>query len=178
MLIAFTGNIGSGKDTASDYLVYKYGFDKTTFAKPLKDALKTLFMFSDNQLYGTQEEKNTIDQRWNLSPRKAMQWLGTDILRNQFDVNYFVKYFKLYYVDRIDTVVSDLRFLNESLLIKSLGGIVVKINRQGTTSNHQSETELHHIEYDFMIDNNQTIDDLYHQLDDLYFAVYKKNDIK
>lgn len=39
MIIGITGVAGSGKDTAADYLVSKYGFTKVSFAAILKNML-------------------------------------------------------------------------------------------------------------------------------------------
>jgi len=39
MIIGFCGLIGSGKDTAADYLCNFHGFKRESFANTLKDAV-------------------------------------------------------------------------------------------------------------------------------------------
>jgi len=43
MIIGFVGFIGSGKDTAADYLVNFHGFRRDSFANTLKDAVAAVF---------------------------------------------------------------------------------------------------------------------------------------
>ena len=45
IIVGFIGASGSGKDTASDYLVNNYGFKKMSFADPLKKMVNTLLPF-------------------------------------------------------------------------------------------------------------------------------------
>jgi len=55
-LIGFLAKKRHGKDTSADYLVKKYNYKKLSFAKPIKDACKILFGFTDEQLYGNLKE--------------------------------------------------------------------------------------------------------------------------
>ena len=63
MLLGFMGCKGAGKDTCGNYLVDTYDFIQKAFADPLKKACGELFLFTPEQLYGTQEQKKhlTID---------------------------------------------------------------------------------------------------------------------
>ena len=71
----------------------------------------------------------------------------------------------------LKVVISDIRFLNEADCIKKLSGSIIKINRYSThTDQHQSETELIQIKSDFVLDNNESIDMLYADID----AILKK----
>ena len=63
-LIAICGNAGCGKDTAADHLVNNYGFEKISFAGPIKKFGKRVFDFSDDQLYGPSESRNKVDHRY------------------------------------------------------------------------------------------------------------------
>lgn len=67
---------------------------------------------------------------------------------------------------------NDLRFLNEFQTLKKDGWICVKIlkNTGLPPSNHKSENELNSIkdeEWDYIVDNNGSFQELYYQLDDL-----------
>ena len=124
VVIGVCGKIGHGKDTLSDYLVENYGFEKLSLAKPIKQAVSALY----NIPMQTMEDrvlKETIDPRWNKSPRQILQWLGTEVLRNN-DKDHLTKLCK-YKINHIinDTttttkriVISDVRFDNEAQMIR------------------------------------------------------------
>lgn len=48
MIIAFTGYAGSGKDTAAQVLIDKYGFEKKCFADAVREAMEIV-----NPIVGT-----------------------------------------------------------------------------------------------------------------------------
>jgi len=175
---------GSGKDTCADYLVNQYGFQKKSFADPLKRACQELFLFNEEQVYGTQEQKETPDPRWfGCTPRLALQFVGTELLRNNLNEimpglghNIFTHHFQLWYENERDhdaetkVVIADVRFQNEMDFIQRLGGIVIKLNRPSVLANdiHQSELELQNITtYNYLINNSKTKIDLYRELDNL-----------
>lgn len=66
LLIGLTGHKSVGKDTVADYLCARYGFTRLSCAKPLKDALATIFGFTDAQLNGALKE--TKDPYWQMTP--------------------------------------------------------------------------------------------------------------
>lgn len=148
MIIGLIGNIGAGKSTCAQVLV-EQGFTEMTFADPLKQACMALFGFTHEQMYGSQEMKATPDPRWfGVTPRQIMQFVGTDLLRNQLaqimpeiGTDIFVHRMKVALTEHQgNVVVSDVRFQNEADLIKSLGGYLIKIVRPGKASdNHASE---------------------------------------
>lgn len=181
VLIGLMGGKGSGKTTAASYLIDRLGFTERSFADPLKKACKELFLLSDEQIYGTQEQKETPDDRWfGCTPRKMLQYVGTDLLRDYLDnimpglhKNVFTHHFRLWYHDLMVknphacVVISDVRFQNEADFIKELGGYLIKIDRPGIASNdtHPSEVELRSIKsYDIVLINNKTIEEFYCQI--------------
>lgn len=185
MLITFSGTIGSGKTTCTDYLAKKYGFATIALADPLKFALKELFMFEDEQLYGNLEQKEAPDPRWfGVSPRQIMQFVGTDLFRNQMEKimpgineDFFVHRFKLWYEPELNKnpnlklIVSDIRFINEADYVTNMGGTVIKLIRLKTTDIHQSETECEKINGQFEIHNCGTLDDLYKKIDQIMISI-------
>ena len=180
VLIGIIGKIGSGKTTVTNHLVSKYLFKEYAMALPLKNACKELFRLSDEQLNGSLEQKEEPDPRWfGASPRKILQFVGTDLLRNQIDTimpglgqDIFVNSFKLWYNEqRIGThvVVSDVRFQNETDIIRKLGGYLIKLERPDIddTSDHSSETGVDNIlDYNMIIYNDSSIEDLLKKVDD------------
>lgn len=179
VLIGFLGRKGSGKDTASDYLVNRYKFKKISFAEPIKEGCRELFGFNDDQLYGNKKED--IDEFWNTSPRKIFQYLGTDIFRKDINKiipniqnNFWVKSFEKKYMKLFTSeslyVVSDVRFENEIDLIHKYCGYIVKINRSNANNDdqHSSEKEIDNLKGDYYINNNSSLDDLYKTIDEIY----------
>lgn len=181
VLIGLMGIKGSGKTSAALYLMKQYGFIEKSFAECLKRACQELFLLSDSQVFGTQEEKETPDDRWfGCTPRKMLQFVGTDLLRNNLNTimpglgnDIFIHHFKLWYESEIKknpnlcVVVSDVRFQNEIDFIQKIGGFVIKINRPSVMTNdmHSSEMELQSITtYDYLIENTGTLEDFYYKI--------------
>lgn len=175
MLVGLLGKKRSGKDTTADYIVNKYGFNKRAFADPLKNAVKELFMLSNTQLYG--DEKDCVDERWELKPREIFQLFGTEIVRNTFPKyfpirgdSFWVKNMELYYNDKKDTniVISDVRFQDEIDFIEKNGGVVIKLVRysDNDVDGHESENiDVLKYKSNILINNDGTIDELYNKID-------------
>ena len=136
MLIGFSGKKGSGKSYFADYLVNHKLFIKLSFASPLKEITKILFNLSDEDVKDP-IKKELINPKFNASPRELMQWLGTDIMREEFNKKF--NYSGSIWIDSVkdkvktlldnnkDVVIDDVRFQNEVDMIHSLGGIVINL---------------------------------------------------
>lgn len=184
-IVGLMGIKRSGKSTCAEHLVKNNSYEEISFAGPLKKALKELFILDDNQLYGTQEEKEAPDNRWyGCSARKMLQFVGTDLLRDNMNKimpgigkDIFVRNFELWYLNDKQKnpnklyVIPDVRFQNEVDYIQKLGGIVIKINRPSLESNdpHPSEIELLGINnYDYLLENDSTLENLKQKLEAIF----------
>lgn len=141
MIIGFCGFLGSGKDTAAEFLVNNYNFERDSFAKSLKDVLSVTFGWDRDWIEGKTPEsrawREEVDSWWahrlnipNFTPRFAMQHIGTDVFRNHFNNEIWVATLE----NRLrksnkNYVVSDVRFPNEIEVIKKLGGKIVRVIR-------------------------------------------------
>jgi len=169
MLIGLVGKKTCGKDTFANFLVKDYFFHKYAFANPLKDVCKSLFLLSDDQM-SNQDEKEKQDTRWKLSPRQMFQLIGTDIVRNQIDQEFWIKHFKLWYESNSKSyehiIVTDCRFQNEIDAVKEFGGIIIKIVRDDTfVDSHISEAGIDNLtNIDKVIFNNNTKQDFYQRI--------------
>lgn len=173
MLIGILGRKWSGKDTVSDYLVANHNFKKISFAQPLKDACGILFNFNHEQLHGNLKE--VIDPNWGVTPRKVMQFIGTDIFRNNIDDllpnigdNFWVQSaMSKYAQSSTSIVISDVRFQNEINSIHEHNGIVIKLNRTCIKNNddHSSEKNIDKLIADYEIMNDGTLDSLYKNIE-------------
>lgn len=102
-----------------------------------------------------------------LTIRQLMQWVGTEIFRKYFGEDVWVNS-TLMNINK-NTLISDLRFINEYSAVKDKHGIVIFINRPGLTfGQHQSEKEmefmLNNNYYDFIIINDGSIKDLFNKV--------------
>jgi hypothetical protein len=169
-LIGFCGLKRAGKDTCADYLVSKMGFNKISFADPIKDVCKILFNFNDDQLYGNSKE--IIDPVWGISPRNTFQFIGTDLFRNNIDKlipgmekDFWIKVLQHKLDFDKKYVIADVRFPNELNFIKKNGGIIIKINNNSCVKSDHEAENVSILNADYQIDNNSTIEELYKQLD-------------
>lgn len=180
MILGFGFRARSGKDTIATYLVNKYNFIQESFAYPLKEYIgRQILGFNDKQLYGSWKE--IIDPEWGLTPRQMLQLAGTDALRNKVHQNIWVvpvkRKIKKHIQEDKSVVVSDVRFINEIEMIKNLGGKVIRVDRQNPEQivgfeKHSSEIELENYnDWDYIIDNNKTFQDLYKQIDQLIYKI-------
>jgi hypothetical protein len=140
MIIGFVGFIGSGKDTAAEYLVEKYKFRRDSFAAPLKDAVADIFDWDRQLLEGHTNEsrawRECADPWWSerlgreVTPRNTLQIWGTEVGRNAYHTDIWVASLE----NRLrkttdDIVITDCRFPNEIDVIKKAGGVIVRIRR-------------------------------------------------
>lgn len=141
MIIGFVGFIGSGKDTAADYLVNFHGFRRDSFANTLKDAVAAVFGWDRVLLEGRTKEarewREQVDPWWaerldkpNLTPRWILQYWGTEVCRNGFHDDIWIASLENKMRKTQDNIViSDVRFPNEIQAIHNAGGLVVRIKR-------------------------------------------------
>jgi hypothetical protein len=194
MIIGIVGLIGSGKDTIADYLVNVHEFRRDSFAATLKDAVASVFGWDREMLEGrsksSREWREQIDPWWSqrlqlpVSPRWILQQWGTEVCRRGFHDDIWIASLenKLRH-SRDNIVISDCRFPNEIKSIRNAGGLVIRVTR-GTDPSwfeqarkdpdsmaalhpgiHASEYSWVNTDFDHVIDNNSTMDALYHQVD-------------
>lgn len=125
-----------------------------------------------------------------LTPRWVLQYWGTDVCRRAFHDDIWIAALEARLSRRSDnTVISDVRFPNEIASIRSAGGKIVWVKRgqlpewydlavesnTGTFNHmktaypdiHVSETAWVGTKFDYEIDNNGTIDELYTNIKNL-----------
>jgi len=178
-LIAFVAGKQVGKTIASQYICQKYGYVKLSFADPLKCALREIFGFTDEQLWGDQKE--IIDEYWGVSPRSLMQLIGTEFFRLQMKEhvpqigdNIWLRVAQRKIQQFLNRgqmiVIDDVRFTNEADLIRQMGGFLIRIDRPSVATivdSHESEQQNKHIITDATIINDQDIETFHHKIDAL-----------
>lgn len=182
MLIGIVGLIGSGKDTVANRLVEKHGYVRDSFAKSLKDAVASMFNWDREMLEGNTDSsrhwREQPDKFWSerfgktVTPRWVLQYFGTEVMRGQMYDGIWIDSCIGRYKGQ-NTVISDTRFVNEIKTIKAHGGIILCVKRgvlptqkqmqdQGA---HKSEWDWLDSDFDIVIDNNGTKEDLYKEID-------------
>ena len=147
---------------------------KVAFAGKLKQALAIItdtplecwsdqvFKNAPNML-GLTNEKNEF-----YTNRELLQIFGTEVGRN-INQDIWIEALFVSLEDAGNYIITDLRFENEAKAIKDkLNGKLIRINRESVIMPHDSETGLdNYNEFDIVIDNNGTIDDLINKVIDL-----------
>lgn len=140
-IIGICGFIGSGKDTAADYLVNFHEFRRDSFAATLKDAVAAVFGWDRELLEGrtkqAREWREQVDAWWaerlnmpNLTPRLVLQLWGTEVCRRAFHDDIWIASLEARLRNSRDNIViSDCRFPNEIKAIKNAGGQVIWVQR-------------------------------------------------
>ena len=205
MIIGICGFIGSGKDTAANYLVGWHGFRRDSFAGALKDAVAHVFGWDRELLEGSTPEsrvwREQVDPWWaerlgmpDLTPRWVLQYWGTEVCRSGFHDDIWIAALENRLRQRTGhTVISDVRFPNEVGAIRRAGGKIVWIRRGpdpewcstlvqmrehdialGIRTDYMRQFNVHASEwswvgtqFDAVVDNNGTVEQLYEQLKNL-----------
>lgn len=197
MIIGVCGLIGSGKDTIADYLVNTHGFRRDSFAATLKDAVSAIFGWDRDMLEGrsrhSREWREQPDAWWSerlgrtITPRLMLQIWGTEVCRQGFHDDVWIASLEnKLRSTQDDVVISDCRFPNEIDSIRRQGGSVIRVVRDDdpvwfiearlhlrvgsplpSGIPHASEWAWAGTDFDRVVDNNGSLDDLYDQVTDL-----------
>lgn len=164
LIIGVSGKKGSGKTTICNLIKERYpDFQVYNWADPLKPAVKSLFNWEHLDLVDG-PDKETVDERWGVSPRTVLQHLGTDYLRAVYCDDFFVRNLKhRLAVSRPDRIlIGDVRFPNEIDFIKS-EGVVWRTERPGQVYSDQHPSEIaldNYTEWDHLFINDGSLEDL------------------
>ena len=176
MIVGVSGWIGSGKDAAVRRLVAKRGFTQLNMAAPLKAEVLRIMPRTVSEILRlnrwplpqdpTQMRLAVYDEK-PPGIRELLQEWGTDLRRAE-DPDYWVRQWKATVQPHRDVCASDVRFQNEAMAIKDLGGVVLRITRPGTIpGDHVSERAIDAWPFDAVIQNDGTIEDLWDKIDTL-----------
>lgn len=167
IIIGLAGRAGSGKTTASKHLVQELGFFRMSFADPIKNMIGDFLL---SMGYGPDyvdalltTEKEQVLAPIKKSTRHLLQSIGTEWGRGCVDKNVWtILARRRLHVEEAERIIfDDVRFENEASMIRSLGGIIIHIDRGDLVSDdqHSSEAGIMDGDNDFFVDNDTTIDD-------------------
>ena len=162
-VIGVTGKARSGKDTLSEHLYTRLGFDcnRAAFADPLKDMLRALGI---DDIEGYKEEVHPL---LGVTSRKMMQTLGTEWGREAIGEDTWINLTKEKGKGKKFLVISDVRFENEANFVRENGILLHVTGRGGIKGFHKSESGVKFQLGDFRIDNSYDIEYLFSQADTL-----------
>tara|TARA_B100000073_G_scaffold346285_1_gene357330 strand:+ start:761 stop:1465 length:705 start_codon:yes stop_codon:yes gene_type:complete len=141
------------------------------FADYLKKISIELFDLTPQQVYGTDEDKNT-DTPYGMTSREFLQYLGTDVMRKIKDTIWVDCTMKMIQQEQPSiAIIPDVRFPNEVDAIHRAGGEVLRLDRDMLNSDHSCETALDTLNYswdnfDIIIRNHSmTLEELSRELE-------------
>lgn len=139
MKIGLIGLIGSGKNTVGDILEKSLGYEKHSFAEPLKDTLSAIYGWDRALLEGDTEEsrvfRETKDSYWSerlgidIIPRNELQVFGTEVVRQHYHEDIWVESLLARIKDKENVVITDVRFVNEMEALYKAGATLVRVSR-------------------------------------------------
>lgn len=163
-VIALTGLKGCGKDTVGIFIKELYGNDVETiaFADPIKTQIIHIFNLDGTEAYDTFKRCDLTyinnSTTHSIPGRHIVREVG--MLMRSYCKSQFVEYVRKQIESRPNKiwVITDLRFDNELEMVKSLGGIVVKVanNRLSNTDEHITEKGFDADVIDYVIPNHGT----------------------
>ncbi len=171
-LIGLTGKAGAGKDTLASLILEHTTGTTRAFADPMRRAAKEIFGLTDDQMTDRMLKEQVIPY-WGKSPRRLLQLLGTESVRDVFGGDTWVKNADL----RLEALLRaeaqeqlpvevciwpDCRYPEEAQWIRDNGGIVIEIVRPGIAAveAHRSEQALPAELVNNRVINCDTLDDL------------------
>ena len=175
--IAIVGKIRSGKDTAADYIIQNYGLKPYSFGSGITEVINRYFpdAFTEGK------------------PRKHYQVIGQAFRELNADIWVEILERKLQEAPNTSVIVTDLRQLNEYKRLKELGFTIIKIEASETVRiqrieregdvfsreqlNHETEIQADKCPYDYLVVNNSSIEDLYHQLKMIMRRVQEEGEV-
>lgn len=189
MILGISGKAGAGKDTVCKMIAYTIwyytfsqrlipfgidhykkclrnyenmlsviGYQHTFFAKALKECLSVILNTNLDKFENINFKNSHIDWLNNMTVRELLQKFGTAI-RNEVCDDFWVKVCLKNCTE--DCIISDVRFESEAEGIRDIGGVIIRVNREGAgAGNHISEIALDNYSFDYIIDNNGTEEDL------------------
>jgi dephospho-CoA kinase len=174
-IIGILGRSRSGKDTIANIIKDKYQeYEICRFAQPIKNALKEIYGFTFDQLEN--DFKESIDQRYGITPREAMQEMTSFYLTKHGPSFFSDKVFSLV-SDNLSTnvIIPDVRYSHDIVQIRKRGGIIIKVIRPEVSIKHTVENHIGDLESDYTIINDADIIHLENKVYDILTKLIETN---
>lgn len=162
----------------SEELVLKYMTKKVTKKSTIVPVVQTPV---NGQVMPPQMMQQREYKTFN-TPREILQFVGTDLVRDCISSFFWPKVLDKQIAHESKVVITDVRFFEERQYVEYKEGLLLLVERPTTVKSgdtHASETSLGDFQdYDYVIYNDSTIEDLHHRLETVYNYEQLKNSNK
>lgn len=166
-IVGLMGYAGAGKDTVGQILVEDYGYKRRAFADALRQVLLHLdpivrYRGGGRRLDALLDEEEVWDKaKQTPEVRQLLQRLGVGV-RQHVDEDAWVNAVERSLSPGKHYVITDVRFPNEIRWVRSKGGFLLRVDRQGhgPVNGHISEQAWTSTEPDAVVANTGTIEEL------------------
>jgi dephospho-CoA kinase len=180
MIIGLSGYAQSGKDEIANILVKEYGYERIAFADSIRDLLGKLTLTLED---GMPLEMLVRTHDWEYikknypSTRKYLQELGFAAREVLGEDIWVISVMRKINTPSRKYVITDVRFENEAIMIKQLGGQIWRIRRNdvGPINDHISEIALDDYKFDQILKNEGSLEDLKQRVDERMKLVLNDN---
>ena len=164
MIIGISGKKRSGKDTVYQLIRKDIAYRGNVFIARAAfgdDIKEEVAKATGKSLAHIEENKERF--------RPILQWWGADFRRHYEGENYWLDRMQRMMSSIRDPevlVITDVRYPNEANLVKSFGGIMIRVKREtGLEDPHSSENLLDYYEdFDYWLNNDGTLENLENQV--------------
>ena len=163
-IIALSGYAKSGKSQVAQYiqeLQPHRNWKIKGYSQKLKE-IAGLMTGIPAELFESQQVKQQQLPGWGMTVRDFLQKLGTEAIRDGLHPDAWVMALFSDYHEQDNWIITDCRFHNEAEMVEKFGGKIVRVNRTGVhpVNGHPSETSMDDWDFDHIIENNGTLEDL------------------
>jgi len=177
-IIGLSGKARSGKDTVAGMI---QEFIPSSFiyalADPIKKAGSEMFGIPLDHFYAA-DVKEEPDDFWGISPREIAQKLGTEVGRDMFFTDMWIRRCEREIANRQEyemMICGDIRFTNEADWVREQGGEIWHIVRPsigtGVVREHVSETGIETVDGDSTIINDGNMLDLERKVNQILLSL-------
>ena len=175
MILGVCGFAQSGKDTAAGFLIER-GWKRLAFADALRDSVYRLNPIvlswpgiSDWPGFSHVRVQDIVDNLgWDVAKveypeiRQLLQRMGTEVGRGIYGESFWVDRVLAQIEPGQNYVITDVRFPNEVEAVRSVGGVIYRIYREGVgaVNGHISDTGVDDLEIDGILLNDGDLADL------------------
>lgn len=184
-IVGLSGYARSGKDEAAKVLVEEFGFQRISFADKLREFLYALNPIIEIGVNGEYIRLREVidhfgwdgykDTPYVTEIRPLLQRLGTEAGRTVLWDSIWIDAAFAGLAKDGKYVIADARFPNEAQAVAERGGKLVRIERAGNGpallpdgSVHSSETSLDDWSFEFVLENNGTLEEFHNKIRGLY----------
>ena len=171
ILLAFAGQMYTGKDTSANIWIKHHSafkYSRIAFANGIKDICKSMLGLSDADV-NTPDGKKRFVPEYGKTVREILQGVGEG-MRSYVSRDIWVhvtmlKIQKVLELNDTSILVTDVRYPNELKALRNAGFTLIKLKRNtGVIDKHPSEQDLRDELFDYIVDNNGSLEELEEKL--------------